>query len=294
MADREQAFLIRFWGVRGSIPTPGPETVRYGGNTTCIEVRCDDVTLMIDSGTGARRFGRRLLRDQPTGTVRIALIFSHLHLDHVQGFPFFAPIYEARTHLDIYSATPAESTTQGALDSQMAYPSFPIGLANLAAKLEFHTVERDGSFEVGGVRVSTCPLSHPGGSMAIRIDHRGKSFVQASDIEHGDGPAPELVALSRGADFLSYDTTYVDGEEYERHRGWGHSTWREGLAVARAAGVKRFIAFHHEPSHDDAFMDRVAAELRAADPNAVVAVEGMTIDMLTGDVSYEAREPETS
>jgi phosphoribosyl 1,2-cyclic phosphodiesterase len=290
MPDEEQRFLVRFWGVRGSIPTPGPETVRYGGNTSCIEVRCDDVVLMIDAGTGARRFGRRLLREQPEGTLRVALLLSHLHLDHVQGFPFFSPIYETRTELDIYSAAPPESSTQAALESQMSYPSFPVGLGNVAAKLEFKTVDRSGAFEIRGVRITTCPLDHPGGSMGIRVDHAGKSYVHASDFEHSATPPDELIALAAGADFMSFDAAYVDGDEYERHRGWGHSTWREGLGIAKTAGVGRFIAFHHEPSHDDEFMDRIAADMNAVQCGSLVAIEGMTLDLISGAVTYEARD----
>jgi phosphoribosyl 1,2-cyclic phosphodiesterase len=294
MPDREQRFLVRFWGVRGSIPTPGPETVRYGGNTSCVEVRCDDTVLMIDCGTGARRFGRRLLRERPTGPLHIAMMLTHLHLDHVQGFPFFGPIYEARTHIDIYSAVPAESSTRAAIESQMSVPTFPVGLRNVDSQLEFRTVERHGTFDVGGAKITTCALEHPGGGLGIRIDFAGKTYVHASDYEHGISPPDDLIAFARGADFMAYDAAYVDGEEYERHRGWGHSTWRAGLEIARAAGVARFVAFHHEPGHDDAFMDQIAADMQAQEPSSLVAVEGMTIDLLRGVVHYEAREIDAS
>ena len=280
-----KAFVVRFWGVRGSIPTPGPETVRYGGNTTCIEVRCDDEVLVIDTGTGARRLGRSLMQASAGAPLRVSVIYSHLHLDHIQGFPFFEPIYAPTTTLDIYSAKPDEMTTRSVLQSQMTYPSFPVGLANLPSTLNFHTVDRGDSVEIAGVKVSTCPINHPGGAMAIRVDHRGKSFVQCSDIEHtSDAPEPELVALAQGADFLSFDSTYIGGEESEHPKGWGHSTWQHGVAVADAAGVDRFIAFHHDPSHHDDLMDAVGLELEARRPGSLVAREGMELDLLTGEI----------
>jgi phosphoribosyl 1,2-cyclic phosphodiesterase len=287
MSESQPQFIVRYWGVRGSIPTPGPETVRYGGNTTCIEIRCDDLILMIDTGTGARRLGNLLLREAAGKKIHVALIYSHLHLDHIQGFPFFGPIYAPLTKLDIYSAKPAEMTTQMVLESQMAYPSFPIGLANLPAILNFETVQRTGSIQFGDVKVETCEVNHPGGSMAIRVNHRGHSFIQCSDVEHiSPEPDEKLVAFSQDADYLSFDTTYVDGTEYDQHRGWGHSTWQHGVKVANAAEIKNFIAFHHDPSHDDEFMDKVAADLAIARPGSLVAKEGMTLDLLSGEVSY--------
>ena len=285
MPDDNARFIVHFWGVRGSIPTPGPETVRYGGNTTCIEIVCDDEIIIIDTGTGARRLGDRLMRDAAGAPVRVSVIYSHLHLDHIQGFPFFAPIYAPTSRLDIYSAQPAETSTRSVLQSQMTYPSFPVGLTNLPSTLNFHTVERGSTFEVGGIKVSTAPISHPGGAMAIRVDHRGHAFVQASDIEHAsDAPDAAVTALAQGADFLSFDSTYIAGEEYDRHRGWGHSTWQHGMSAAEAAGVGRFIAFHHDPGHDDDMMDAVGEEMSQVRPGSLVAREGMVLDLLSGGV----------
>ena len=289
MAETRPRFLVRYWGVRGSIPTPGPETVRYGGNTTCIEVRCDDTVIFIDTGTGARRLGAQLLAEAAGRPLRLAVIYSHLHLDHIQGFPFFGPIYEGSSRLDIYSAQPDDTTTRAVLQSQMTYPSFPVGLSNLPSTLVFHSVQRGSSFEVDGVVVRTCPIQHPGGAMAIRVEHRGHAFVQCSDIEHASAaPEPDLVELARGADVISFDSTYVDEAEYLRHVGWGHSTWQHGVAIADAAGVGRFIAFHHDPAHDDDLMDQIAERLAAQREGSVVAREGMVLDLLSGDVRLES------
>ncbi len=282
-------FTVRYWGVRGSIPVPGPKTVRYGGNTTCIEVRCDGRVIVIDTGTGARELGAKWPAEAAGEPLDIALFFSHLHLDHVQGFPFFAPIYEPTTTLRIHSMFEPRQLRES-LQLQMAHPSFPVELDKLAARLEFIQTKPGDGLDIGDVPVRTCPMNHPGGAMAIRIDHRGRAFVQASDLEPADELPPELlVNLSRGSDYLSYDSTYVKGEEYERYKGWGHSTWVTGVDVANASDVGTFIAFHHDPSHDDDFMDKVAADLAAARPGSLVASEGMMIDVLDRKVTSVER-----
>ncbi|MGM0577408.1 MAG: MBL fold metallo-hydrolase [Myxococcota bacterium] len=286
MPGAEPQFMVRYWGVRGSIPTPGPETVRYGGNTTCIDLRCDGRILIIDTGTGARKLGQHLLAEADGTPLRVHILYSHLHLDHIQGFPFFAPLYSDDAELHVHSAVRTDAGTRDVLAAQMTYPSFPVGLSHVPADLRFHDVRPGEPFEVAGVRVDTCPIPHPGGALAFRIEHRGHVYVHSSDIEPtGPRPEPQLVELARGADFLSYDSTYSSPEEYERHRGWGHGTWQAGVDVAEAAGVDRFVAFHHDPNHDDDFMDGVAEALEAARPGSLVAREGMTLDLLTGRVS---------
>ncbi len=289
MSAPKPLFQVRYWGVRASIPTPGPDTVLYGGNTACIEVRCDDQILVIDMGTGARELGRQL-RGEFEPPLDVSILFSHLHMDHIQGFPFFDPIYDATTRAHIYSPRPEDATARQFLAWHMAFPWFPVDLDKLESDLEFVDVPPGEAFDVGPVRVSTCPIPHPGGAMAIRIDHRGHSFVHASDLEVGEGGPPEpLVELARGADILSFDSTYLPGVEYEQHRGWGHSTWRDGVAVADAAGVGTFVAFHHDPSHDDDLMDDLAASLHAARPGSHVAREGMTFHLLDDPLRMELR-----
>jgi len=285
MGDTSAQFVVRYWGVRGSIPTPGPETVRYGGNTTCLEFRCDDQVFVIDTGTGARELGTSLQQQAGSEPLNATILYSHHHLDHVQGFPFFIPVYSPKNTLNVYSGA-GPDTTQSVLKSQMTYPSFPVGLDSLPANIQFHNFEPGQTLEFGDVKIETCALNHPGGAVAYRVNHRGHSFVQASDTEHeGEEPDARLVTLCRDADYLSYDSTYVNGEEYERYRGWGHSTWHHGLQVAQAAGTKRFIVFHHDPAHNDDFMDGVAQNIEAIVPGSLVAREGMTFDLLAGTVS---------
>ena len=285
MAESVPEFTVRYWGVRGSIPTPGPQTVRYGGNTTCIEVRCDERIFIIDSGTGIRELGNRIMREAAGTPVDVVMLFSHHHLDHVQGFPFFVPIYQPSSRINVYSGTTHQGVTEQVLSTQMAYPAFPVSLGELPSDLKFHIFKAGDTLTFGDVTIRTTSLNHPGGAVAYRFEHRGHAFVQASDVEHTeDHPDAALTELCRGADYLSYDSTYVDGEEYERFKGWGHSTWRHGLDIAQAAGVKSLIAFHHDPSHDDEFMDGMNRDIMAASPDSMVAVEGMSVDVLNGVV----------
>jgi phosphoribosyl 1,2-cyclic phosphodiesterase len=243
--------------------------------------------MLIDTGTGAREFGDKLMQES-NGPIAITVIYSHLHMDHIQGLPFFGPIYESDTQFKAYCPQQEKRTSRQFFEWHMSNPWFPVDLKNLGAKLEFSDVTPGTCFEVGPARISTCPMNHPGGAMAIRVDHRGHAFVQASDTEHvGTQADPELSKLAQGADFLSYDSTYVEGPEYEEHKGWGHSTWSAGLRVAEAANVGRFIAFHHDPSHDDTFMDGIARDMEAVRPGSLVAKEGMLLDLLSGEVGTE-------
>ncbi len=288
MTQASDTFIVRYWGVRGSIPTPGPGTSKYGGNTTCLQVQCGDTHIMIDSGTGARGLGNWHMARAKGAPVEVALIYSHLHLDHIQGFPFFVPVYIPTSTVRIFSAKPDVTTTRGVLQSQMQYPSFPVGLDALPSDVQFIDVKRGATFEVGEATVSTCEINHPGRAMAIRVDFKGHAFVQCSDIEHtSDEPDAELVALCKDADYLSFDATYIAGAEYEAHKGWGHSTWEHGLEVCEAANVKTFIAFHHDPGHNDDFMDGVARDVEEARSGSLVAREGMTFDLIAGTVSQE-------
>jgi phosphoribosyl 1,2-cyclic phosphodiesterase len=233
----------------------------------------------------ARALGEALAVDPDRKDREVAIIYSHLHLDHIQGFPFFGPIYDPEHRITVYSADPPQMTTEAVIASQMTYPSFPVGLDKVPAGITFQSVTPGEVLHLGDVQIHTCRMNHPGGAMGIRVQHRGHAFVQCSDVEHqGDTPDEALVALSRGADFLSYDSTYTP-QEYEAHRGWGHSTWQAGVQIAEAAGVKTFIAFHHDPSHTDDFLDAMGVRLRARMPTGLVAQEGMTIDLLNGKVT---------
>jgi phosphoribosyl 1,2-cyclic phosphodiesterase len=277
------AIEVRFWGVRGSIASPGPDTVRYGGNTPCVEVRAGGRLLILDGGTGLRCLGQSLLAQGCP--VEAAIFFSHMHWDHIQGFPFFTPAFIPGNAFQIYGERKGHQDIQAVLAEQMTNPNFPVPLSIMMSRLSFHEVHAGDVVELGDVTVRTAALRHPGGCLGLRIEHRGHSFVYATDTEHDPvhGTLDEsLVELSRDADVLCYDAMYTD-DQYKRGKvGWGHSTFSEGLRVARAAGVRNLYFFHHEPNHSDAFLDeRLTAArewLSAGEPLALeMAREGERI-----------------
>lgn len=282
-------FTVRFWGVRGSIATPGPETARYGGNTTCIEVRVAGHLIIIDCGTGMRPLGNRLAA---TGEpIEATVLVSHMHLDHILGFPFFSPAFSKRNRFAFYSEPRVFKGLRAVLSEQMADPTFPIGLDHMGAQFRFHEINAGDSFSIGPVRVRTAPLNHPGGATAYRIEHGGHAFVHASDHEHLSALHAPLVELARGADVLSLDATYTDDEYHgdgtsSSHVGWGHSTWQEGCRLADAAGVKRHVLFHHDPSHTDDLLDEIGVLAGARRAGTLVAREGMVIDVRSDSYTF--------
>jgi len=273
------AIQLKFWGVRGSIACPGPGTVRYGGNTPCIEVRCGQHTLILDGGTGLRPFGDALLK---TGvTLNADLFLTHCHLDHVSGLPFFAPLFGKDHRLRIWAGSlPADVSIKQALRTMMSPPLFPIDVESFKANMEYRDFHPGDALEPRpGVVLRTGMLNHPGGAIGYRLECEGKVVAYLTDTELGpDAAANGAAALARGADLLIFDTTYTDGEIATR-RGWGHSTWKDGVRLAEAAKVRTLCMFHHDPSHDDDFMDKLGREAAAARPGTIVAREGLVIDL---------------
>jgi phosphoribosyl 1,2-cyclic phosphodiesterase len=267
------AMTVTFWGVRGSIPTPGRATARYGGNTSCVEVRCGDDRIVLDMGSGLRALGSAYFAE---GTKEISFLMSHYHWDHILGMPFFGPAYDPTRRVVVYGAERFGQGAGGALAGQMVGPYFPIDIGAMRAKLDFRLIEDGAEFEVGQARVRAVELSHPGGVLAFRIDSGGRSVVYATDFEHGLGKDDALVALARDADLLIYDAMYTP-EEYARHKGWGHSTWVEGVRIARDAGVRSLALFHHDPSHDDKAVAAIEAAARSEFRGAFAAREGRSV-----------------
>lgn len=269
---------VRFWGVRGSIASPGPNTLRYGGNTPCVEVRCGSHHLIFDAGTGIRAFGNTLAK-RKNGDFDIFL--SHGHIDHVVGLPFFAPLFVKDQIVRVWAGSlQPTGGVEEAIRKLMSFPLFPLQIDALQATLEFHDVHAGDPIELrSGLTLRTAPLRHPGGATGYRFDHNGRSVAYITDVEIGDGPIdPALLDLAKGASLVILDTTYTD-EEYPWHAGWGHSTWQQGIKLADAAGVERLCLFHHDPEHDDAFMDQVAGAAAKARPGTIVAAEGMTLNL---------------
>jgi phosphoribosyl 1,2-cyclic phosphodiesterase len=281
MSKMKNQFTVRFWGVRGSIACPGAETVRYGGNTSCVEMRVGDHLLIFDGGTGLRVLGQTLLREMP---LNVHMFFTHSHWDHIQGFPFFVPAFVKGNKFRIYGAiAPNGSTIEQRLNDQMLHPNFPVPLQIMGADLAFCDIGVGESVKIDDIVVENALLNHPGEAVGYRVNWNGYSAAYITDTEHFPDRLDEHVLwLARNADLMIYDATYTN-EEYNSEKsskvGWGHSTWQEAVKVAKAAEVKKLVIFHHDPLHSDAFMDDIKENTAQQFPNSVGAWEGLTIDL---------------
>jgi len=259
----------KFWGCRGSVATPGPKTLRYGGNTACVEIRYRNSILIFDCGTGIRELGNSLQREFNDSPIHVHLFVSHTHWDHIQGFPFFTPAYVSTNVISIYGLCSPDRTLLEAFREQMDPKFFPVPMDHLKSRIEF--VEFTDAVEIDGATVSTKHVNHPGVASAFRIDVDGKSVVYMTDHEpycslSGDTVENrererELIDFARGADIYIREAQY-DSEEYAAHRGWGHGTFEHALVAARDAGVANLVVYHHDPMHDDDCMDRLYAACR--------------------------------
>jgi len=254
---------ITIWGARGSIPVSGPEYLRYGGDTTCLEIRGTGDPLLIDAGTGIRRAGDRLYAERARN---IHLFFTHSHWDHVLGFPFFRPLYTQGVRIEIYGCLAAQSSVRVMLERTMSAPWFPVELGEVAAELVFHEPCR-ARFDACGLSVATIPLSHPNGGVGYQIAQGGRRLVFLTDneigqVHPGGRTAADYARFARGADLLLHDGE-LTAEEYRTRRGWGHSTWEEALELAVDAGVGRLGLWHHNMQRDDDAIDRIVAECRS-------------------------------
>ena len=272
---------ITFWGVRGSIPTPGPLTVNVGGNTSCVEVRAGKAILIFDGGTGLRMLGKKLLKEMP---ITAHMFFSHVHWDHIQGFPFFEPAFVTGNEFYLYGGNNVSRTLGETLAGQMDHPNFPVSLAAMGAKMTFRDLTEGEVVQVddgsgGKVAVTNARGNHPQGVYAFRIEHAGKVVVYATDTEHYEGRIDDkLLALARGADLFIYDSQYTP-EEYAAKKGWGHSTFEEGVRLVQAAGARKFVLFHHDPGQSDAAVGEKEKRARVLFPNTVAAHEGLTLEV---------------
>jgi len=282
---------IKFWGVRGSTPAPQPENMRYGGNTSCVEVRVGDQLFIFDCGTGFRIFGNALRREFNGRSVSAHVFVSHFHWDHIQGLPFFGPLYDNRdNHFQFHCSNKIRSLKQ-VFEEQMAAPFFPVGLNEMQARQEFYDLDK-GSLDLGNAQLKAKWLNHPQGCMGFRLESKDGIVVYATDNEPGNTEFDKNVrTLAAGADVLIYDAQYLP-EEYEaQRRGWGHSHWREAVNVAMESGAKELILFHHDPDHNDACIDKVVKEARNYYPRVRAAAEGMQIDLSNGAPKKSTSSP---
>lgn len=267
---------IKFWGVRGSIPTPGPRTIRYGGNTSCVEIKFPDLPrFIIDAGSGIRELGKELLKIKDP--IKSYIFLSHFHWDHIQGLPFFKAAFKPGNHFVIYGCDEPDVDLTKIISMQMNPIYFPVAVEDMGAKLEFCTINQ-GSYDVEGVNVQTHFMNHPGYTLGFRFNYLGKSIVYISDNEpylqnqqsdndpesleamfekFVDDKEGRLVDFISGADLLIHDTQYFP-EEYEQRITWGHSPYTYTVDLAVKAQVKHLVLFHHDPDHDDDTVDEMA------------------------------------
>lgn len=274
-------FAIRFWGVRGSIPTPGHDTIRYGGNTACVELQVGGKRLIFDGGTGLRSLGKALLKEMP---VEAHMFFTHTHWDRIQGFPFFIPAFIPGNCFHIYgSIGPNGASIKQRLSDQMLRPNFPVPLQMMQSDLKFNNIAPGSVITLEDVVIETISLNRPNSAMGYRVTWNGYSVVYATDTEHAtDHIDQSLLYLAHQADVLIYDAAYGDHTYYEAEthdNGHAHKAWEMGIEVANAAAVKQIVMFHHDPAHDDNYLDRVETEVQAHFPNVRLAREGMVLEV---------------
>lgn len=297
---------ITFWGVRGSYPVPGAATVRYGGQTSCVEARSGGgETLIVDAGTGMRALGNKLLREA-TMPQHYHVLLSHVHWDHIQGLPFFSPAYVAGTRISVYALLTAADELQQVIGGITRHEFFPMSLEAVPAQFEFHQVEPGVELDIGPFHVMPIALNHPFGSVGYRVDCDGRSWAYVADTAPFDrvlhkqhflaGPEElteddrlaleamreALVRRLAGVDTVVYDTHFTE-DEYRRFPHYGHSTPDQALAICVAAKVRRLVLYHHAPSHGDDQMDQIAEEYRrkgaAVGVEVVVSAEGMSLEI---------------
>jgi phosphoribosyl 1,2-cyclic phosphodiesterase/ActR/RegA family two-component response regulator len=264
---------LRFWGVRGSIPAPGETTTYYGGNTSCVELRCDGQIIILDAGSGIRPLGMALMKEFGEAPIDATVLITHTHWDHIQGFPFFIPAYDSRNRFQIFGYEGARSGLHTALAGQMESPYFPVALDEMPGNLRIQEL-REMQFRLGSLKVEACFTNHPGVCVAYKLHTPHGAIVYMPDNETKRGrksgengalvPDPSekmLVDFLRDADVAIVDSQYT-ADEYERHVDWGHGCIDEVVRLAIAAGVKRLFTFHHDPAHNDALITKMVEHAR--------------------------------
>jgi phosphoribosyl 1,2-cyclic phosphodiesterase len=270
---------IKFWGVRGSTPTPQPENLRYGGNTSCVEVRIGSQMYIFDCGTGFRALGQQLRHESNGHPVTAHVFVSHFHWDHIQGIPFFGPLYDKPESRFLFHSSSRTRGLQRVMEEQMAAPYFPVNVNQMKAQRNFYDVEQ-GRTQFGDVTVEAMWLNHPQGCLGFRLESKDGVFVYATDNEPGDPAFDKNVRkLAAGADVLVYDAQYLPDEYEAQKRGWGHSHWREAINVVMESGAKELVLYHHDPDHDDNCIDKVVKEASNFYPKVRAAAEGMEIKL---------------
>lgn len=274
---KDTNFTITFWGVRGSRPVPGHDTVVYGGNTPCIELRMGERLIILDAGTGICSLGNVLMsQDRP---IRGDILITHAHWDHIQGFPFFAPAFQKGNQFCLYGERKEQITFATLMKRLMMYPHFPIPMEKMGASLHFTEISPGDTLDLGdGITVQTAANNHPGGGISYRIQYQGRSCCYVTDTEHSEIRDRALLELCAGADVVIYDAHFTE-TEYSTHQGWGHSTWSEGLKLLQEAGARQLILFHHNPERTDQEMVELEQTISGKYSQVKAAREGMVISL---------------
>ncbi|NER78502.1 MAG: MBL fold metallo-hydrolase [Leptolyngbya sp. SIO1D8] len=279
-APYSKEFTVHFWGVRGSIPTPGADTVRYGGNTSCVEVLINGQRLIFDGGTGLRALGKHLLHTETE--IRAHIFFTHTHWDRIQGFPFFIPAFASGNCFEIYGApsAPTGASIKQCLTDQMLRPNFFTPLQKMSSEMLFHNISAGSVIQIeGGVMVETIALNPQTSALGFRVTYEGQSLVYATDTDNSNESIDKnLLYLAQGADLLIYDGTYSESA-YHDLNGGANIPWEQGIELAKKANVKETILFHHNPVHDDDYLDHMEMEIHSRFPYMRLAREGMILQL---------------
>lgn len=269
---------VVFWGVRGSIPTPGVEFSKFGGNTSCVEIIIDDNIIILDMGSGLKNLGQNIFDRRKKN---FDILLSHFHYDHTCGLPFFIPAYDTKSYFSIRSAiTKTRGNTKEVLKSQMSRPSFPITIDEFKANISYRDFPLGVDFRLGkNINVKSIGLNHPDGATGYRIEAFKKSICYITDHEHIIGKNDiHLEEFVKNSDVLIYDSTY-DDEDFSNYVGWGHSTWQAGRRLAKKGNVRKYIIFHHNPDNNDTFMEELKLRTQDKDDKVIIAKEGMKLEV---------------
>jgi phosphoribosyl 1,2-cyclic phosphodiesterase len=275
---------IRFWGVRGTIPTPGPDTIKVGGNTSCVDVYTSDQQLIIiDAGSGIRRLGQALQQENP-GRIVGNILISHTHWDHIQGFPFFRPVFGRNNRFVLVGQKRVNKRLEEILAGQFIEPYLPFAYKTLPADLIVKEVENGETIIIGdNTTVQVADLNHPGGCLGFRIENNGVAFAYCSDVSHkDDGFDQNVLKLARGADLLVHDAHFATMEERSKFPDWGHSCWLEAAQVAVEANVGCLALFHYSPDLTDDELATILIKAREIFPRTILTREGLELNLPLG------------
>ncbi len=269
---------LRFWGVRGSIPSPGPHTLAVGGNTSCLSIECAGHLFIVDAGTGIVGLGQHLEAEE-RAQIRGSIFLTHYHWDHIQGLPFFMPAFREKNRFSVYGAANSRFSLHDILADQMQPPYFPISIDELDGLVTFNPVKAGDEFRFGDhITVRTSRLNHPNGAIGYRFETPRATVCIVSDHEHpADELDPDVIAFARDADILVHEAPYHPEEKRGEKAGWGHSSWEEATLTAKAANVGRLFLTHHEPERSDPEVFHILAMARRIFPETEVATERTVI-----------------